>query len=206
MNYGTYLTKMIINKVFKEKTIPDYMYIYFKTTLTFSIILSVISPLICKVLFYDASYAIYLTMLNFLSIFVSLYNLTYEQIKNKKIIYISLITGIMLKLILTIPLINSFYRLGYNLIYGDILSTIISMSISIIINYIHIKSRTQTKEKYLEKILNALYENILLCIILILFQFIIPIETSSYFKSICLIILYLSISIIFIKIKNEKRG
>ena len=41
------------------------------------------------------------------------------------IIYTSLIVGIISKIILIVPLINSFYRMGYNLIYGDIISTII---------------------------------------------------------------------------------
>ena len=51
-----------------------------------------------------------------------------------------------------------------------------------------------------------LYDNIILCIILIILEFIVPIDTNNYFKSVGLMILYLIVSIMFIKIKNEKRG
>lgn len=198
--------RTIIKKLIKEQSNHDYLFSNIKLMLIFIVTSSIISPLICKVLYYDSSKSIYLTLMIFLSIFITLYNITFENIKNKRIIYISLIIGIISKVLLTIPLINSFYRIGYNLVYGDIVSTIISMLLSIIINYIYLKNKHFKEEKKLEKILKILYENIILCIILILFQFIIPIETSKYFKSIGLIIVYLLISIVFIKIKNEKRG
>ena len=147
-------------------------------------------------------------MLSFLSIFIALYNTTYDYIKSKKIIYISLIVSIISKIILTIPFIDSFYRMGYNLIYGDIISTIISMSLGIIINYVYIKLNNKST-KTLENILTILYESILLCILLVIMQFIIPIKTDSYFKSILLLFVYIFISIVFIKMiktKRRKRG
>lgn len=210
--YGIYIINFITNEILffnqnsnKKDNIINYIYIIFQKTLTISIIFSVLSPLICKIIFDTEEYYIYLMSLSFLIIFISLFNVTFEYIKNKKVIYISLISGIISKLILTIPLINALYRIGYNLIYGDIISTIISMSISIVINYIYIKTKNP-KEKTLEKILTTLYENILLCIILVLLQFIIPINNDNYLKSLILLTIYIFISIIFIKIKKKKRG
>jgi len=151
------------------------------------------------------SYSIYLMMLSLLLIFISLFDTTFDNIKNKRIIYISLIVGIISKIILIIPLINSFYRMGYNLIYGDITSTIISMSLSIIINYIYLK-RKNKNEKMLEIILTTLYESITLCIILVILQFIIPTKTDNYIKAILTLGLYIFISIAFLNLRKKKRG
>ena len=204
IEYLIYLAKLITKDT--TNIITDKMYQTFKMMLTISIIFGIISPLTCKIIFNNPSYSIYLTMINFLAIFILLYDITYENIKNNKLIIISLLLGIITKIIITIPLINSFYRMGYNLVYGDILSNIVTMFLSIIINYIYLKRISKTKVNYFEKILDILYDNILLCIILLLVQFIIPLDTSNYFKSFGLIIIYLIISIMFIQLKNKKRG
>ena len=204
--YLIYLAKSVTEKLPKDALVTDKLYQSFQMMLTIAIIFGIISPLTCKVIFNDPSKSIYLTMINFLAIFILLYDMTYENIKNKKIIYISLFTGLIIKIVLIVPLINSFYRMGYSLIYGDVLSTAIAMFISIIINYIYLQNKNKKKDNYFEKILNILYENIILAIILIVVQFIIPMDTKNYFKSLVLIIIYLIISIAFIKIKNKKRG
>lgn len=206
INYLVYLAKSVTEKLPKDILVTDKLYQSFQMMLTIAIIFGIISPLTCKVIFNDPSKSIYLTMINFLAIFILLYDTTYENIKNKKMIYISLFIGLIIKIILIVPLINSFYRMGYSLIYGDILSTAIAMFISIIINYIYLRNINKKSDNYFEKILNILYENIILTIILIVVQFIIPMDTKHYFKSLGLIIIYLTISIAFIIIKNKKRG
>ena len=206
INYLIYLAKSVTKRLPEDALITDKLYQSFQMMLTIAIIFGIISPLTCKVIFNDPNKSIYLTMINFLAIFILLYDTTYENIKNKKMIYISLFIGLIIKIILIVPLINSFYRMGYSLIYGDILSTAIGMFISIIINYIYIRNSNKKNDNYFEKILNILYENIILTIILIIVQFIIPMDTKNYFKSLGLIIIYLIISIAFIKIKNKKRG
>ena len=205
MDYLIYNIKLIINKI-TNNNINNQMYYSLKVMTPISITLIIISPLITKLLFNDINQSIYLSMVNILSLFILLYDITYKSIKNHKILYSSLIIGLITKIIIVIPLINSFYRMGYNLVYGDITSTIISMTISIIINYLYISRQNKNKDNKLEKILNLLYENIILSTILILLQFIVPISTDSYIKSMGLIIIYISVTIAFIKIKNTKRG
>lgn len=195
----------ITNNNDKKINIISHILNIFKFMITIAIILAVTSPLICKIIFNDSSNSIYLMMLSFLSIFISLFDATFDNIKNKKIIYTSLIVGIVSKIILIVPLINSFYRMGYNLVYGDIISTIISVFISIIINYIYLKNKNK-KEKTFEKILTTLYESMLLCIILIILQFIIPIKTNNYFLTLLTFVIYVSISIMFLNFKKKKRG
>ena len=173
--------------------------------ITTAIILGFTSPLVCKLIFADSSNSIYLMMLSFLSIFVALYKETFNNIKNKRLIYVSAIIGIISKIILVVPLINAFYRMGYNLIFGDIFSTIISMLISIVINYVYLKGKNK-KEKTLDKLLSIFYENSILCILLLVLQFIIPINTSSAFKSLFILAIYVFVSILFLKVKKKKRG
>jgi len=145
-----------------------------------------------------------LMMIGFMVIFTSLYEMTFKEINNYKLGYLSLGVGILVKFILVIPLIDSFYRMGYNLVYGDIISTIVGMFISVIINYIYLK-RKDREEKCFEKILKSLYENIFLCIILVIVQFIIPVMTDNYFIALIKIFGYVFISLMFLRFK-EKRG
>ena len=208
--YGLNIINLIIKVIIsikskKEDTnIIAYIYNNFETILITAIIVGITSPLICKILFLTYENYIYLTMLCILSIFILLSKVTFEYTKNNKVIYLSLLAGILSKLILTIPLINSFYRMGYNLVYGDIISTIISLSLSTIINYIYIKLNNKT-EKTFEKILKTMYESILLCIILIILQFIIPIKQNNYIVALLTLMFYITISIICIRLK-KKRG
>ena len=200
------LVKVINIELPQEMTLTSRIYNNFKIMLSAVIIFSIVSPLTCKILFNEPRYAIYLGMLNFMAIFSLLYDITYGFIKNKRIIYIGLVIGFLIKVITVIPLINAFYRMGYNLIYGDILSTVLGFSISMIINYVYIRNKEKTNENYFTKLLNIFYDNIILCIILVLIEFIIPINTDNYFKSLGLLIIYLVICLVIIKLKNIKRG
>ena len=204
IDYIVHVVGLIIKKISKDSNITNNVYYSFKIMTPIAITLGIIAPLISKAIFNNYEYSIYLSMMSFLSIFILLYDTVTNDIKNKYILNISLLAGIISKIVLIIPLINSFYRMGYNLIYGDIFSTIIAMSLTITINYLHVKKATKNEEKYFERILKILYENILLAIILILMQFIIPISGISYIKSLGLTIIYIIVSTVFIKIINKK--
>ena len=66
-----------------------------------------------------------------------------------------------MKLILIVPLINGFYRMGYSFIYGDILSTIIGLFASFIISIIYFNKKYKINfTKNFEKLLNIIYDNI----------------------------------------------
>ncbi len=204
VNY--YLMILNNNLSILGKNISYNLYSTLKLMLPLTIIGSIVSPIICQILFNNPNISLYLSPLLFLAIFEEMYLISYDGIYNKKIVNISLIIGIFSKIIITIPLINAFYRMGYNLIYGDILSTSLSLFISIGINYLYSKNKYHFEEKYLGKILSIFYENILLSIVLIITQFIIPLHNLNYLKSLVYLPVYLAISILFIKIKNEKRG
>jgi O-antigen/teichoic acid export membrane protein len=207
--YGLTILNFLVENIMsltiaKNKNIIHNIMTLLKFTTRVAIIFGFTAPLICNIIFGSNVKSIYLTMLSFMLIFLPIYNITFDNIKNKKIIYASLVIGIISKIILIVPLINSFYRMGYNLIYGDIISTCLSMFISIIINYIYLKSKNK-KEKTLDKIFSLLSESITLSIIFVILQFIMPLSTKSYIKSILLFAIYIFISITFLKFK-KKRG
>jgi len=204
LNFINLLIMVIIRRNNDGVSIFRRIYYVFDKLLSISIILGVISPLVCMVIFNNRDWAIYLMMIGFMVIFTSLYEMTFKEINNYKLGYLSLGVGILVKFILVIPLIDSFYRMGYNLVYGDIISTIVGMFISVIINYIYLK-RKDREEKCFEKILKSLYENIFLCIILVIVQFIIPVMTDNYFIALIKIFGYVFISLMFLRFK-EKRG
>jgi O-antigen/teichoic acid export membrane protein len=196
----------MINKELSPKlSIPMRIYQNIKLILPIAIILIIISPLTCKLIFNNSDLSIYFAMVNIMGLFILLYDISFEHIKNKKLLIFSLLIGLSIKIILIVPLINSFYRMGYNLIYGDILSTSLGMFISYLINYIYIRRITKTTENYFEKLLDILYSNIILTIILVLLEFIIPIKASSYLKSLGIMIIYLIVAITIIKIKKNKK-
>lgn len=206
VDFVIYIAKIMNDELPKELTLTSRIYNNFKIMLSLAIVFSIVSPLTCKVIFNNSNYAIYLVMLNIMTIFSLIYDITYDNISNKKIIYISLFLGLIVKIATEIPLINAFYRMGYNLIYGDILASILGMILSIVINYIYIRNKEKTKDNYFTKLLDIFYENIILCIVLIIIQFIIPIKTDNYFKALGLLIIYLGISIVIFRLKNKKRG
>lgn len=195
---------LLVKSINKDKNIMDMILILFDKLLSLTVIFGVVSPLVCRIIFNSSEYSIYLLMVNLMIMFIGLFNITFDSIKNNKIIYLSLIISLVTKVILILPLIDSFYRMGYNLIYGDIFSTIIGFSFGIVINYIYLKNRN-SGYKCFDKILKSMYENIILCIILVIMQFIVPIKTDSYFYSILLLIIYLFVSIMFLNFK-KKRG
>lgn len=126
-----------------------------------------------------------------------------ENSCSKKKFYITLFSGLFVKIILTIPLINSFYRMGYNLIYGDILSNIIGFFVSFIIGIIYLNNKFEVDfTSSFEKILNIIYENIILCLVLVLSSIIIPLNSFSRLESIGIIIIYISIFLLYFIIKK----
>lgn len=204
--YYLELITLTINKNCPKNDISNELYYTFKIMLPLAIIISITSPMICKIIFNSSDISAYLSVFAFAAIFIKMYDLSFEKITDKRVLNFSLIIGIILKIITTIPLINAFYRIGYNLIYGDILSTALCMTLSIIINKFYLKNKYSPKEKSLVRILMTIYDNILLSIVLIILQFIFPLNDINYLKSLIYLPIYLIISILFLNIKNKKRG
>lgn len=199
-----------INKNLKDTNIiiEDYLINISKFIITLVIILSITSRSIYN-LIYTSNEGYILHMLSINMIFNILYyivvNIFINNIKNKKI-YIIMSLGILLKLILIVPLINSIYRMGYNMIYGDILINTISYIFVITLLFITGKNKYKVDfTKKFDKILDIIYYNIILCSILLLISLVIPIKVSSKLDSLKVILIYSVISILYIYLRKKMK-
>lgn len=174
--------------------------------LPITILISILAGPILLVLFNHNTNAYIFTLLVFEAIILVMYNIAMNLLKDKKNFNIVLITGLLIKCITTIPLINSLYRMGYSMVYGDIISTIISLAIPVIIAIIYFNNKQKVSfDNYFTSILNIIYENIILCLILILLQLIIPLTTNNRLVALGVIVIYTIIYLVFNYIKRKLR-
>ena len=94
--------------------------------------------------------------------------------------------------------------MGYNLLYGDMLSSVIAyFVVSILLIF---SNRKKLKVDFIhkfDKILDIIYYNIILCVILLLFTLIIPIKVNSVLEGLKVIIIYLGISFGYIFVRKK---
>lgn len=124
-------------------------------------------------------------------------------IKAKKIMYISIFSGTLIKVILTFPLMKSFIRMGQSAIYGDILSSIVALIFGNIVGliYIVIRERVNLNELTIN-IINSLYKCIIMCVIFILIRMCIPLS-SNKFVLFMETILYLVLAFAFYRVGEK---
>ena len=177
-----------------------------RRVLPFLILLSVISGSVLLILFNNYHNAYIFSMLIFEVLFIIMYNMAVGKLVHKKIFIYVLLVGIMLKIILTIPLINSFYRMGYSMIYGDIISSIISMFVVIIITIVYFNKIYKSEfSEYFGSLLSVIYENVILTLILVLLQFFISVRPNNYLHAIMIVFIYTTVFLSYYKIKNKIR-
>lgn len=178
----------------------------FNKLLPLTILISILSGPLLLVFFGSNTNAYIFSLLIYLSLFLIMYNIAMNLLINKKNFNIVLITALLLKIITTIPLINSLYRMGYSMIYGDIISTILSLFIPIVITIIYFNNVHKLNfSNYFSSVINIIYENLILCIILILLQLLVPLKTNNIIEAIGIITIYVIVYIIFNYIKIKFR-
>ena len=206
--YGIYFIKYIsyIFKKYLEVNSDNFSNQIIKVSnylITITILLMIISGPICKILFSNNNFLFDLVVLIF---FYTLYNYVMDisiKVTSSKINKISLLSGLIIKLVFEIPLINASYRMGSSLYFGSVLSIIIGMTTSIIISIIFINKKLKINIlNNFSNILNIIYENIILCLILVLFTLIVKVENTSIIGSILVIIFYTFITILFYIVKK----
>lgn len=146
----------------------------------------------------------------FTALFSGLYtnvNVIMQSVSRYKIVYVSLISGILFKIIMNVPLIILFNHIGLKPYYGSVTATIIGYVISILISLIDLKKTFKINyEKVLKLMLSSTFTTILMLIILSLIKYIVPITDLSKIMSFVVIILYATLGMIIygvIMIKNK---
>ena len=198
----------VINNI-KNKEDNIHIDVFFlklvKNIIPITILMCVLSGPILRFLFDSDNYSIFMFFVWILP-FLILYLVSEKFLEvslKKKMVYLYLCFGISIKLILIVPLINAFYRMGYSFIYGDILSTIIGLFSSFIISIIYFNKKYKINfTKNFEKLLNIIYDNIVLSLIFIVTSVIVPLVVSTRLQAIYVLLIYIIVYIVFNFVKK----
>lgn len=198
------LKNKIINK--NEYNIYNFINKIINVIISLMVLLIIISKPINNILFNGSTINIILDV-SYLLFFYIFYEviININMICNKeKNVVIILLIGLVISLITSIPIINSSYRMGYNLVSGSIMSITLGITISTIIGIILIRNKLKLSLlDNFNNILNIIYSNIIYTLILVLFTFIVKVDIDKIFNSILVIIFYIFISIVFYIIKKK---
>ena len=198
------LKNKIINR--NEYNIYNFINKIINVTISLMVLLIIISKPINNILFNGSTINIILDV-SYLLFFYIFYEviININMICNKeKNVIIILLIGLVISLITSIPIINSSYRMGYNLVSGSIMSIILGITISTIIGIILIRNKLKLSLlDNFNNILNIIYSNIIYTLILVLFTFIVKVDIDKIFNSVLVIIFYIFISIVFYIIKKK---
>ncbi len=198
------LKNKIINK--NEYNIYNFINKIINVIISLMVLLIIISKPINNILFNGSTINIILDV-SYLLFFYIFYEviININMICNKeKNVIIILLIGLVISLITSIPIINSSYRMGYNLVSGSIMSIILGITISTIIGIILIRNKLKLSLlDNFNNILNIIYSNIIYTLILVLFTFIVKVDIDKIFNSALVIIFYIFISIVFYIIKKK---
>jgi O-antigen/teichoic acid export membrane protein len=117
-----------------------------------------------------------------------------QVLKDYKMVFISLVTGVIIKILLNTNLIVAFYKMGLPAYYGPIMATIIAMLVSTIICVIAIHKKYKINyEELTENFINILCGSLLMLIVLYLVSLWVPIVASNRIVNIFIIMLYVLI-------------
>ena len=201
--YSFYIIYLIIKRIenkliIKKEIYEDKIMFIINKILPITILLFVLSKYIYYIVFNNIKgYDILMfSSINILFIYLFEFTLEYINVKSRKR---TLIIGLIIKLLLTIPLINTCLRLGMNLIYSDIITNLITFIIMIIYNMVIVKNKYNINFINLfDHILKIIYKNIIYLLFLSIISLFLKLEITL-FNSILIISIYLIINYILNK-------
>ena len=127
----------------------------------------------------------------FSSIFTILVTII-QLFKDYKTLFISLIIGVIIKLLFNVNLIGSFYREGLPPYYGVITATIFGYLVSIVYCFIHLHFNLKINfEKLINNFFDILCGSVVMVVILLLLHLIIPFNYTSRIVNLLIIFLFM---------------
>ena len=134
------------------------------------------------------------TIYIFVAFFTSLYTVAVticQVLKYYKIVYISLISGILLKILINVSLMSELYSLGLPAYYGPIIATILAYILSFIICLIAINVNCKINyERTISLSINMLCGTIIMTISLLILKLLIPSYSEVRLINLFIIIIY----------------
>lgn len=215
------LVVSLLPNITSDFTAKNFKAICDKTTKTLQILFVIILPMVVGLsilsspvwtLFYGYnelgisvfSFSIFTAL--FVSIFTNV-NVIMQSVNKYKQVYISLISGLLFKIILNKPLIILFSNMGIPAYYGPTTATIIGYFISIIISLIVLRKEFKINFKYTIKVIFiSIFGTILMWIGLRIFSCYMPLNNLGKLNSILAIIVYAIIGIAIYALVVMKSG
>ncbi|MDO5003271.1 MAG: polysaccharide biosynthesis protein [bacterium] len=120
-----------------------------------------------------------------------------QVLKYYKVVFVSLASGLILKSLINVSLINQLYNLGLPGYYGSVLASILGYGLSFIICLIALHKKCGVNyEKTIKQTINALCGTVLMVLVLSVVKLVVPISVASRFLNILIIAIYAAIGMI----------
>lgn len=114
-----------------------------------------------------------------------------QVLKYYKVVFISLASGLLLKALVNVSLINQLNNLGLPAYYGSILASILGYGLSLIICLVALNRKCGVNyEETTKQLINTLCGTVLMVLSLLLVKLIVPISSPSRFMNLPIIIIY----------------
>lgn len=149
----------------------------------------------------------------FIGLFTSLI-IMIQTLKDKRIVMISLVTGVIIKLLLNTYLLKGFYNINMPAYYGSITASIIGYLVSIVICLVVLRKKYKINfEEAINNFINIMCSSLFMFIILFIFKLFIPIVSTNRIMNLLIIFIYAIIGIVvyfmynhFTKVTNRVFG
>lgn len=118
-------------------------------------------------------------------------NVIIQSLNEQGRMFIYITAGFLVKVIFNVPLMYSFYRLGFNAGYGVTTASMLGFFTScfLILNRLH-KTTGVNYEDTVKKILYIIYACLIMTLVILAFQFVLPIDVHNRIPALILTIVY----------------
>lgn len=214
------LTESIVNKEHSgiEKKINQALSVLLYLTIPMTFGISFLAKPIWLLFYGESLYgssvlSYYIFVGFFISLFTSLI-IMIQTLKDKRIVLISLITGVVIKIILNNYLLRAFYNINMPAYYGAITASIIGYLVSSIICLVVLRRKYKINfEEIVNNFINIMCSAFLMIIVLFILKLFIPITSTNRIMNLVIILVYAVIGAIvyfvyghFSKLTNKVFG
>ena len=204
------LTESIVKKEHSgvEKKINQALGILLYLTLPMTFGISFLAKPIWLLFYGESTYgpsvlSYYIFVGFFIGLFTSLI-IMIQTLKDKKIVLISLITGVIIKILLNNYLLKAFYSNGFPAYYGVITASIIGYLVSSIICLFVLRKKYKINfEEIVNNFINIVCSSFLMILVLFICKFFIPITSTNRIMNLVIILIYMVIGAIVYFVFNH---
>lgn len=191
------LTKSVVDGDSKSvnKKINQSLSIILFLTIPMTVGLSFLSDAVWTLFYGSSKYGpSVLSYLIFIGLFTGLFTTIVsivQVLKDYKTVFVSLLIGLILKVLLNTKLIIAFYKMGVPAYFGVITASMLAYLVAFVICLVSLRVKYKIEyEELVKNFIDILCGTMLMIIILILLKFIIPISSENRIMNLFIILVY----------------